>query len=133
MSEQEHDQKMTVFCRILHSFETIKPSLIKAGIHENRFPRKEALLKDFEETNINKYRACEAWLKGFIRLRIDPWLKIRKENSEEVWEYYKKVGYGKEFNEVKIMNQCAHAIREYWFDNQNIFKNPKKVQKEKSK
>lgn len=120
-------EKYEVFLKIWETFLTIKDTLVRAGIDDSRFVKKETLEKRLHEFHVNKLRDSLSYIEGFISLYVGPWQKLRKENNEVYWANAKLFKWGDEYTEIRELNIKSKAIRENWFKSRNILVREKRV------
>ncbi len=110
-------------------FIKIKWVLEKAGVKMKRIQTLSALVKQLEDLHINRIKSAQTWLKKFVADNINPWKRIRSENTEAIWEGYERSGFGNEFPEIKELNRCSKAVRLNWINRHNLMLKEKKEKK----
>lgn len=114
-------------------FIKIKWVLEKSGVKIKRVQALSILVTQLEDLHINRIKSSQTWLKKFIVDYVQPWKRIRSENTETIWEGYERQGYGNEFPEIKELNRCSKAVRLNWVNRHNLLLKEKKPKVETSK
>ena len=126
---------MTNIKDLFIKFALIVPDLMKMGFKDGRLATSDDYInKDYITEDY--FAFMERWLDNWIEMYHKPWLKIRKENPEDIWNRYELMEYGDDFQEIRVMNELAkNAIKAFNVKNNhflkcNIPKKPKKQRME---
>jgi hypothetical protein len=115
----DDEMKYNLFMEIWSIYKEMELTLIQAGISIKRLPKNEKLLEELENIPLNKMRHGKHWITNFVKTVLNPYKKIRAENTEEYWEKAKMMKWGNEFTEIRELNKAKKLILESWFVSSN--------------
>lgn len=123
---KDQEVREKVFDEVWVLFKSFEDILIKAKLPAERMPDATKLYPVIQAMNINKLTHGLEWLKKFEVTHINPWKKLRAENTEQYWSGLELINAGNQFIEIRLLNDLSKAIRRDWFNSQNVLVLPKK-------
>lgn len=119
------------FDELYNEYVELRPWLLKMGIKANRLPERDYLGPIIYRFTLKRLDKTKTILEKFKKTVFTDWMKIRKENSEEVWNFHEMMSPENDhFAEVVALKEASKKCQEFWFqDEDSVFVKEKKKAK----